>query len=135
MIAIPGAYEQVERVNYDCHQNAQHMSIESNAASVSVGTLTPADLNTVAVKFIDKSVAEADRLAAMPLGTVTLNATRLLTVAPQTAKTQDLQLESRIVAEVWGHERPFSIIRGVIKTMTKGRGNGGSRTTPSSSTI
>ena len=137
MIAIPGAYEQVERVNYDCHQNAQHMSIESNAASVSVATLTPADLNKVAVKFLDKSVAAAARLAAVPLATVTLDATRLLTVAPQTAATEELQLESRVVAEVFGHERAFSIIKGTIKTMTKGRGRG-SRTGPtatSSSTI
>lgn len=133
LITIPGAYEEVERVKYDCHQNAQHLSIENNAASVSVATLTPADHNTVAVKFIDTSVAAADGLAAMALATVTLDASRLLRVAPQIAKTEELQLESRVVAEVWGHERPYSTIRGVIKTMTKGRGRGSRFSQPATS--
>ena len=136
-MTIPGAYEAVERVKYECHQHGHYVSIENNAASVSVGTLTPPDHNAVAVKFIDKSVAAADRLAMQALVTATLDATRLLTVAPQTAATEELQLESRVVAEVFGHERAFSIIKGTIKTMTKGRGRG-SRTGPtatSSSTI
>jgi len=132
-MTIPGAYESVERVKYECHLHGHYVSIEKNAASVSVGTLTSTDHNAVAVKFIDYSVAAADRLAMKALATATLDATRLLTVAPQIATTEELQLESRVVAEVWGHERPYSTIRGAIKTMTQGRGRGSHVSLPATS--